>query len=936
MKAWADLCSRIARTIFSVVFSFVLWSFWLALTIILFFQLYIITANELSVPDFALRRLEAKLEESGVRVAFSRTSFDPAGRVLIENVKLFLPAFAEPILTARSAYVRLNPWLLAVGRIEPREVRLTEVTAFVPAMLSPSGRPEEIIRNLDASIEPKRRALTIHQLSATVSGIAVSAHGTLALTPGTGKTGPAQLSEFLAKHFPPLSRQALALGEHVSQFEEPTLHLELTPSESGAASIQVLALARAARVKAPFAAEATNVRATTRLLLFGDAPPSHVEFSASELRTGATRIYGLESLIVGRLRMTGAQFDLREVAATADRVVFDDVDISALSGRIFPRTLPVVETLAIANILGAPLTVRADVDLGSRKGVVHFAGSISPRVLDLVGKRRAVDVLKYVDFDSLTTDRAEVHFGANWKFERLAARVQVPHIRSHGVIMEEGRAEFELDPKRLYSPEAFARVGDNFAHGSYEHEFATNRYRFLLEGRLRPLDISEWFREWWTKVFQQLEFPSTPPVANVDVRGSWRDGRQSNVFVFADVPKVVVRGTELERVRTRMFIRPAFFDGLEFLAVRGKGNAHGRFTYVGDPATHVWHTLDLGLDSTLDLAVAGQLLGPAGAKALAPFRLAQPPELKVRGQFAGPNSPGGLSEKLRIHARTAGEFKYHDFPLQDVSFIATLDRDDIVLDDVTALFAGGQASGHARVWGAGEQRRLGFDFALENASLGKVAAGLSEFFAAKKGGAPTAPGKFVQEKADVRLKLAASAEGRYNDPLSYRGDGSAVLNGAEIGEVALLGTLSELLRFTALRFTEARGNFKIENARLVFPEVTLRGANSAIDAHGVYALDKRELEFNAKIFPFQESENLLKTVVGAVLSPLSNALEVKLTGTIAKPQWAFVMGPANILRALAPGGDSSPKPESPASQSDSNPPRTSEREQSPPRPISKS
>jgi hypothetical protein len=35
-----------------------------------------------------------------------------------------------------------------------------------------------------------------------------------------------------------------------------------------------------------------------------------------------------------------------------------------------------------------------------------------------------------------------------------------------------------------------------------------------------------------------------------------------------------------------------------------------------------------------------------------------------------------------------------------------------------------------------------------------------------------------------------------------------------------------------------------------------------------------------------------------VLSPLSNVLEVKLTGQLDKPKWAFVIGPTNILRSL--------------------------------------
>lgn len=917
MKPWVEVCSKSARTLVSAVGSFVLWTFWLALAVLLFLQLYVVTANELAIPEPALRRLEARLEEFGVKATFGRTSFDPAGRILIENLQLTLPAFAEPIVTCKSAYIRLSPGMLAMGFVEPRELQLNEVTAFVPSMLSTTGQPEAIVRNLSANLTIAPRSITFNELSAIVADVPVSAHGALMLTRGAERPPETErLADVVARQFAAMCRQALALREQIAQFEDPALHLEFAPSESGAATIQVLALARVARLTKPLAFEATDLRVTTRLLLFGDTPSSEIDFSARAVKIpGKAAVTGLQARLTGRLRLAAGTVDIREIDATVDSVLASEVDVRAISARIFPRPLPKLETQLVANLLGTPLMLNAEADLAERSAVARFEGAISPLVPDVLGRRLGVNVKKYADYDSLTVNRGEVHFGANWAFEKLTARIRVPRIVAYNVTLEDGRAEIDLQPHRLFSPDAFVRVGKNsYAHGSYEHEFATNRYRFLLEGRLRPLEISEWFREWWTEFFSQLEFPRTPPVANVDVRGSWRDGHQSNIFVFAEAPKATIRGTELDRVRTRLFIRPAFFDGLEMLALRGKGNAHGRFTYTADPETNVWHTLDLGFDSTFDLSLAAQLLGPAGAKTLEPFRLAQPPQVKVRGQFAGPEAPGGVTEKLRIEARTAGDFRYYDFPLQDVAFTATIDRDDIVLDNVEALFAGGVATGHARVSGSGAQRRLGFDFALKDASLGKVAAGLAEFFSARKGEAPAAPGKFVQEKANVHLDFAASAEGRYDDPLSYRGDGNAVLRGAEIGEVPLLGTLSELLKFTALRFTEARANFKIDNNKLVFPQVTLRGSNSSIDAHGTYAMDKRALEFNAKLFPFQESENLIKTVVGAVLTPLSNAFEVKLTGTFEKPQWAFVMGPSNFLRSL--NSDSKAKAEPPADEKD--------------------
>jgi len=909
MKSWAPLCSHGARAVAHSLFSLALWTLWLGLALLLALQLYVVSAEQLAIPGFALRQIEERLAAAGLRATFGRTAFDPTGRILVENVRVSLPAFPDPVLSAGSIYLRLNPLYLIVGRIEPSEIRLVRASASVPTMLSTSGRPEEIVRALDATFEPAGRALIVHQLTARVAGVLITAHGTLPLPRPADRTEPAPLAGVISRNFAAVCRQALALQTQVAQLEAPSVHLEFTPSASGALALDVSVLARALTVAHPVAIQTGEIRASTRLLFFGDAPPTHIEVAARDVRLpGGAALRGLQATVYGRFRPGGTQFELREITATADALSVAGAEAQSVAAQIFPRPLPRIDATITARIFGAPLALRADVDLTARSAHLRFNGEISPQVLDVISTRVGVNVRKYYEFDALTAELGEADFAPGWKFERLRAHVRIPRMNSYGVIMEDGRAEVELQPERFFSPDAFARIGENFARGTYEHNLRTHQYRFLLDGRLRPLELSPWFREWWPNFFRQLEFVSAPPEASVDVAGFWRDGRQSSVFVFADTGKSILRGAGFDRVRTRLFIRPAFYDGLEILAQRGERDAHGRFTLIADPATNDWHTFELGLDSTLDLAVAKQLLGPAVAKSLAPFRLERPPELKLRGTFSGPAAPPGRQDKLRIEARTTGEFRFNDFPLRDASFIATLEGAEIVLDNFEALLADGVAGGHVRVWDAGGKRRLGFDFALRDATLGEVSAQLQTFFAAQKGLPPPPPGKFVKEKAGVKLDFAASAEGLYNDPFSFRGEGNVALHGAEIGEVPLLGLLSELLKFTALRFTEARGNFKIEGAKVVFPKVELRGANSTIDAHGDYALDQRTLDFNAKIFPFQESESLLKSVVGAVLTPLSNAFEVRLTGSLEKPEWAFVRGPTNFFRGLTEGSDPANKP----------------------------
>ena len=905
MSRWREICAQGARAGLGAASLFAFWVLWLALVVLLGLQLYVASTNELAVPDFLLRRIESKLAESGLRVAFNRSSFDPTGRVLVENLRLSLPTFPEPILSARSAYVHVNPWLGAIGKVEPREIRLTGATAAVPAMFSPSGRPEEIVHDLDATLVLDGNILHVRQLSTRIAGLTVTAQGAVRI-PRVGRERTDALADFIANRFPSLCRQVLAAVDQLAQFDNPALHIELSPSESGAGTINATFFARALTLSAPIDLQASGLRASTRLVLFGDMPTSHIEVAVEELRLPQIIARGTTAAVFGRFGPDGLRFETRVAQVGIAALTVSGFTATAIAAELVPRPLPRLEASATALLMESPLSLRADANVATRSAEVRFDGSISPAVLDPIAARTQADIRRFFDFEVIQCDNGRAQIGPGWKFETLSAHLRLDGIRARGVTFDEGRAQVEFDGRRFHSPDAFARVGENFARGSYTHDLPTREFRFLLDGRLRPMDISGWFAGWWANFFRQLEFPAAPPRANVDVQGVWREGRRAAVFVFADAASPVIRGASLDRGRTRLFIRPSFVDGLEVLATRGEGLAAGRFTRASDPATRAWRTLDLDLDSTLDLDTARLFLGQPTARILDPFKVAQAPAVKLQGRLAGPGAGDGEHHALRIRARAPGDFRFHNFPLQDVSFDAMVKHNEILVADIEAMAATGVVGGRARIWGAGAERRLGFDAMVKDASLGLVAGALEEFFAARAGRAPAPPGKFVQEKANVRLDLAASAEGRYDDVFSYHGDGNVVLRGAEIGEVPLLGMLSELLKFTTLRLTEARANFRIEGPRLAFPEVTLRGANSSIDAHGFYALDRRELDFNAKIFPFQESGNILKSVMGAVLTPLSNFLEVKLTGTLTKPEWAFVIGPTNFLRSLNPDPSASP------------------------------
>lgn len=914
------------------LWSFAIWTVWLALLALAAAQVYVASTNELVAPDFLIRGLEARLAQSGINVRFDRTLFDPTGRILLQSPRVFLSGFSDPVVTARAAYVRVNPVLLAIGRVEVRQVRILEGTVSVPAMISPSGRPEPVLRDVDLQLDVGENDLAIRHATGRLGRLLVSVHG-LVHTPSERGQPPAALSRELHARFRDFCRLASDLTRRLDVLQEPSLDLTLAPAAEHGVVATAEFDARGLRLLHPYAIDAGPVHVTTRVPLFGPATTLaevHLAVDSLQLPRGI-EARTMNALVRARVQSAGWHVDPVDLHVDAGNVVVSGIAVGDVAATVRPMPLPALEADVIGRILGAPLRVRATANLQSRTASLRFAGRIAPEIVDLVSARTHVDVGRFFRFDRLAIAGGRAELGPGWKPRRLSARVALRGIHVHGVLMDEASATVELDPRRFVAPVAYARIGPNFAQGSYEQDLATRQFRFLLDGRLRPMAIAPWFHPWWPKFFSRFEFPVAPPVASVDVQGVWREGLRTSVFVYVDADRPTVLTAPFRHVTTRLFVRPGFYDdlGLHATALEG-GAADGRFTVTSEVGTGKWRSIDVDATSTVPLALALRAGGVPAEPILGPFQVTERPSVSVRGHFDGPAMNGARHRSVDVQVRAPGPFSYHGFPLRDVAFTALLRDENLTLDNFVGTFAGGTARLHARVWGAEPKRHLGFDASLTGASLGQAVDTIEGFVAKRQGRPRTPPGKFVQEKSKVRLDLAASADGMYSNLLSFHGNGNAELQGAELGEVPLLGLLSQLLKFTALRFTTARANFTINGPRLEFPEVALRGANSAIDAHGAYELDRRQLDFRAKVFPFQESGSVLKSMVGAVLTPLSNALEVKLTGTLAKPDWAFVIGPTNLLRSLASGPEAAGGGPEPAAKTPGEPAGTGKPAAAPP------
>jgi hypothetical protein len=554
------------------------------------------------------------------------------------------------------------------------------------------------------------------------------------------------------------------------------------------------------------------------------------------------------------------------------------------------------------------VALQGDVDLARRNADVRFEAGVAPALLRVASVWLKRDLRRFVELESPLAVAGRIRLADGWRFQDLTTRLSGRDLVSSGIRFSRLEARVELDPHRLAAPEAYARIGDNFGQGSYEQDLTTQDFRFLLKGQLRPLEIGRWFGPWWPAFFSDYSFPVAPPEASVDVRGRWGEDWRSSQFVVADVAGLAIRGVAFDRLRTHIFIRPGWYDAMELAAAQGAAEVRGRFLVRAETEHGVWSSLDLAGTSNLDLAVGGRLMGPAAADILRPFNFAQPPQLAFHGHFDGPSSPPPRHQQLHVEARTDRAMSYRGIAFDSAAFTVDQNDADLSVRQVEAGFAGGSLTGQALLSGEGPGRLMTFAGTLNHANLGQAATAAAGFFASG-GGPPSSWQALTREQSNTRIDLSLAASGRYDDPGSYRGDGNVVLQGPELGGVSLLGGLSRLLRVTALRFTNAQSAFKVEGGRLEFPDLTVTGANSAIRAKGTYEIEHHQLDFNAKIYPFQESKSILQ-VFNVLSTPLSAVLQVRLTGAIDRPAWAFTYGPLNLLRNS--GGSLPPAPPAPS------------------------
>lgn len=898
------------------------WAVWLTLAGTLATLSYVALARELPVPDFLLRRAERELAAASIDVQFGRARFDLTGKILLDDVQLRAQQFQEPLFFSRLVYVDLNFWSLLAGRTIPHEIRVEGARLQLPAMLSPSGAAEPLVRDLAGTVRYEDGAWHVDQLAGRVNNVAVTVQGVYTPPRRAPNAPPVTIEEITGRFLQAGRRLALDL-HRLDDSEQPALdiRLETLPGVGNTADLLITARSLRGSFARDLAIADLAATATVRLDGKGALPlrlhaaARHVDYgvkySAEAVRAIISAQISADRLSVTPMQAQLAAGSVRAFGETAQAPVLQ----TALS------RWPEVRLEAAAQVDGAWLT--AEVEAHVREGVarVHGAGRANPGVTNRALAKFAPWLAPYLVLREPIAFDTVARFAPGWKFTDVSTRVRGGGLDSHGVNITSTRGRIDIDRQgNFLAYDAEVGAGENSARGSYWMNFFSRDYRILLTGKLRPAEISGWFRsDWWPTFWSDFDFHAAAPEADVEVIGNYRDVARTVYFGRADASNAAVLGGEVEAAHTRLFLRPNFQHMLEFNASRAHGaeKASGNYKRFADPVTKEASRLEFDADANFDPAVYRRMAGGSIDALLTPWDFTTPPQIHAAGRRTG-TGPKAVAD-FSFTGRVEGTSHYYGFPLDGLSVAGGVTGRDLRLDQIEVRVAGGTGRGKASLGGPDGARLLGLDFYVKDADLARTLRGFQEFETRRTGSAEKSmtDSKFIQRASGGKLELALSLLGEPGVTKSFHGSGNAQLTGAELAEIHLFGLLSQALsavslNFSSLKLDTARSSFRLEDGRVHFPDLKVSGPSAVIDAKGDYILETKSLDFLARLKPYEESRNPLKAAIGIVLNPLTSILELKLTGPLSKPSWSFSIGSSGQPRPAVAPPDAEKPVENPA------------------------
>ncbi len=367
------------------------------------------------------------------------------------------------------------------------------------------------------------------------------------------------------------------------------------------------------------------------------------------------------------------------------------------------------------------------------------------------------------------------------------------------------------------------------------------------------------------EVLGTLKFAG-PPEVHLTLAGSWADPASVQAWGNLRVTNFAFRGCSFDEVNGRVGVTNLILTVSDSQFRAGEDTASATSLQFDFPRRLAF--LSNGVSRMPPMTIA-TVIGPQVVKAIGAYQFLSPPDGRAEGVIP---LAGVAGADMRFDLK-GGPFHWQNFKLQGIEGRVLWREETVALTNVQAAFYGGNASGEAF-----------FDF------TGKRAADF--WFNLKVQDADIQPLVMDVFRSTNRLEgrlggTLSVTRGNTGDFGSWFGYGHANLQDGYLWSVPVFGIVSPLLDafvpgLGSSRARQAEGRYTITNSVIRTEDLVIHTSNMRLLYAGTVG-------FEGAVEAVAEAEILRDTlligeIVSTVLTPLSKAMIIEITGTLAAPK----------------------------------------------------
>ena len=536
---------------------------------------------------------------------------------------------------------------------------------------------------------------------------------------------------------------------------------------------------------------------------------------------------------------------------------------------------------------------------GTRKKYVRGFLNLKPNALKL-GCNKNGNELTIVSGDSL-----KVNFDSNQACTDQSFNTLYSVIAKNFSVLDapKGNYYFSGEIKNDLSIEvrnATGSMGRSNVHGSYTQKWNPHQYEFRLKGNCYPQDINNWLGLWWSNVWKNFSFPSEIPFGDFRISGIWAGPvGNSNTFGIVDAQEFVYNGF---KAKNSIILAKVDYNAT---LIESKNISHEYGQLEGSlnfPRKHKKSPAFLlfSLDGVYPLNQARSIFGKEFESAIEDIN-ASSIFCSASGHIPSVTLQNSSRSEfsLKLQSRESIRFK----GIEISNFNGQITKKSSLIDGSFTKLQIANGAGQLNIEidsnGSEEISKINLKLQAANKNLlfqnliTSKEQGYFDVFGEKED--EFALSKFESPGEGI-LNISIQAEGPINNPLQFEGTGLIQLNEPKIGQINLLGKISEGLSNLkiplpsgALSFNELIIPFELNNETMSFDNLQLSGPISKISSKGSFNLSSGTVDLIAKLslvgnLPLPIIKNLVQFA-----DPISKMAEIKITGNLSKPKWELLL-----------------------------------------------